>query len=282
MAEKKEKGRLGWSIASLVIGLGVTALVVYILRVAPETEGHVGSASRIHRVPVGDAPSKGPDDALVTIVEFSDFQCPHCQAAAVTVGRLVDEAEDVRLAFRQSPLTLAHPQAMGAAVASLAAHEQGRFWEFHDALFAGQPELSARGPAFFGDIARRLGLDLVRFEGALDGPRLQHEVRADRRLLLRLGQGAVPTFFVNGRALRGNLPIDRFRSAIDEARANALDTLDRGVPREELYRALIADGVGPELPDAGLARAPIVSPPASLGEDDGPTCGADVVDAGCD
>jgi protein-disulfide isomerase len=264
MSDREASGR-GWSIAALVVGVGVAALVLAVVWRAPETASHEGDVGRIYRVPVDGAPSKGPDDALVTIVEFSDFQCPHCQAAAATVGRLVEEAGDVRLVFRHAPLVPAHPRAVDAAVASLAAHEQGRFWEYHDALFAGQAELGGRGDGYFDELARRLALDVASFQRARDRAALRRRVRDDRRLLVQLGQSAVPTFFVNGRALRGNLPADRFRAALDEARDRARRALAAGVARPDLYRALVADGHGPELP---------VPAPAPVGADatDGPIC----------
>jgi protein-disulfide isomerase len=198
----------------------------------------------LYAVPLDDAPSKGPDDALVTIIEFSDFQCPYCGQAAATLRQIFEESEDVRIFFRHVPLP-SHSQAMAAAEASLAAQEQGRFWEFHDQVFAWADQLSEGGPQVLEAIAEELGLDLERFREALGDRRHREQVRRDRRLLMQLGQSGVPTFYVNGRLLQGAQPLERFREVIEAERQRARGLLAAGTPRSGLYRALIREGEAP-------------------------------------
>lgn len=245
MADDEKGGRL-WMIAGAVVVATLLGLVLYAVNRAPPPQQ---SSRRIH-VPLGDAPSKGPPEALVTIVEFSDFQCPHCRTASKAVARLMERRpEEVRLFFRHSPIPMAHPQAEAAAMASMAAAEQGRFWEYHDALFAHPERLSERGEAYLDEIAQELGLDMVAFETRRTHPELRRAVRADRRLLLRRGQGAVPTFFINGRLLRGAVPLDQLLEVVDEERERAQAALERGIARERLYEEVT--GGGQRSPDAG-------------------------------
>jgi protein-disulfide isomerase len=198
-----------------------------------------------YRVPIGDGPTKGPADALVTIVEWSDFECPHCSKAAKTLGQLSKRFDGkIRVAFRHNPLPM-HRNAMAAAEASLAAHEQGRFWEYHDLLFANQEQLAERGPALLTELAKRLDLDMDRFGKALEEHRFRERVEQDKQLLRDLGQGGTPMFFVNGRLLRGAQKLDAFERVVEEEEARAKRLLDSGTERIALYEALTRDGIRP-------------------------------------
>jgi protein-disulfide isomerase len=121
-------------------------------------------------------------------------------------------AGKLRVAFKHQPLDM-HPHAKLAAAASLAAHEQGRFWEFHDILFANQRQLDR---ASLEAYAKQLGLNETRFKAALDSGKFDSQLTADMSEGTRVGANGTPTFFINGRPLVGALPIDQFRRIIDE------------------------------------------------------------------
>lgn len=147
------------------------------------------------------APTLGAQNPAVTVVEFSDFQCPFCARFAPTLKRLADEfGSDVQVVYRQFPIASIHPQAVKAAEASLCAHEQGKFWEYHDLLFAEQnamavTELKAK--------AGRLGLNQRRFDSCLDTGRYTEQVQKDLQEGERLGIRGTPAVFVNGVAVPG-------------------------------------------------------------------------------
>jgi protein-disulfide isomerase len=145
-----------------------------------------------------DDPVKGKATASVTVVEFSDFQCPYCARATPTVNEM--EAafpQDVRVVWKHFPLSF-HANAMPAALAAEAAREQGgsaKFWAMHDKLFANQAALSE---AAYTQYARELGLDLARFRRDMESPKLKARVQEDAALAQRLGVNGTPTFIVNG------------------------------------------------------------------------------------
>ena len=142
----------------------------------------------------GSPPAFGPESAAVTIVEFSDFQCPYCAQASETVKRIREAYGDkVRFVFRQFPLSF-HEYARTAAQASLAAHAQGKFWPYHDRLFEHQGALDRKSLETY---AQELGLDLSAFKRGLDDKSFEHQIEAD----IALGRGAkvdgTPTMFIN-------------------------------------------------------------------------------------
>lgn len=167
---------------------------------------------------VGDAPTLGPEDAPVTIIEWSDFECPYCARAADRVREIRARYGDrVRIAYKHQPLP-GHENAPLAAEASLAAHAQGQFWAFHDLLFAHQRELSR---PLMERFAEQLGLDVLAFRAALDAGTHAEQVRRDASEGLTLGARSTPTFFINGRMVRGALPLEHFAGIIDEELARA-------------------------------------------------------------
>lgn len=164
------------------------------------------------KIDVGNSPVKGPANAKITVVEFSDFQCPFCKRGANTMDELLKAyPNDVRLAFKQLPLPF-HNEAMPAAKASLAAGKQGKFWEFHDALFANQDKLSA---AFYLQKAKDLGLDVEKFTKDMNAPETEAQVKADMEIGSKNGIQGTPGFFVNGVAVKGAYPIDHFKMIVD-------------------------------------------------------------------
>lgn len=164
-------------------------------------------------VPIGDAPVRGPAKADVTIVEYSDFQCPFCARVVPTLDQLRETYGDrVKLVYKHLPLRI-HPEAPGAAAAAEAAGLQGKFWEMHDKIFAGQRELS---DAKYVEWARALGLDLERFEKDRRSEAVRARIAKDEAEANRLGVSGTPAFFINGRFLSGAQPIDAFQRVIDD------------------------------------------------------------------
>jgi protein-disulfide isomerase len=153
-------------------------------------------------IPMDDAPSRGAPMAKVTIVEFSDFQCPHCGAAHPETSRLLREFDgQVRLVYKYFPLS-GHSRALPAARAAEAARAQGKFWEMHDLLFENQRELEDEDIRKY---ASKLGLDMARFESDWSSDATLQRVEADRELGVRLGIEATPSFFVDARPFRESL-----------------------------------------------------------------------------
>lgn len=167
---------------------------------------------------VGEAPTLGPEDAPVTIIEWSDFECPYCARGAERLREIRERYGDrVRIAYKHRPLPN-HRNAQLAAEASLAAHAQGQFWRFHDLLFSHQQELSR---PLMERFAEQLGLDLVAFRKALDEGTYAERVRRDASEGVSHGARSTPTFFINGRLIRGALPLEAFVQVIDEELARA-------------------------------------------------------------
>lgn len=170
---------------------------------------------RVNVAAVG--PAKGPKDAKVTIVEFSDFECPFCSRAGDTVAQVMEHYGDqVRLVFRNFPLSF-HQKAPKAAEAALCAEDQGKFWEMHDRLFAHQeaidlPDLKAH--------ARTIGLDGALFDACLDEGRKTAQVQADIEAATEAGVSGTPAFFINGRLLSGAQPFEAFKAVIDNELQN--------------------------------------------------------------
>jgi len=166
------------------------------------------------RVDVAYDPARlrGNPKAPVIIVEFSDFQCPYCQSVQPTLKSLLAKYEGrVSLAYRDLPLRDVHPQAQLAAEASRCAGEQGKFWEYHDLLFANQNKLDRPGLV---ELASRLKLDEKQFDSCLSGGKYKEQIEQDRQLGLRAGVSGTPGFFINGNMLSGNLPQDSFEKTI--------------------------------------------------------------------
>ena len=210
-------------------------------------------------MPEGEAYAKGPKDALITVMEFSDFQCPYCKRAAATMEELLKAyPNELRVIFRHNPLSF-HKQAKGAAQATLAAAEQGRFWEMHDMLFANQKALGAEALEGY---ARQLQLDVKRFGDFMKTERGAARIETDQALAGRLGARGTPAFFVNGRLVQGARPAAGFKEVIEEELVRARALLAAGTPRSELYGRLIADGARravylPAPDDDGSAAAPV-------------------------
>jgi protein-disulfide isomerase len=158
-------------------------------------------------------PAKGPANAPVTIVEFSDFECPYCSTARKTVEQVVAAYPGkIRLVFRDFPLPF-HSNAQKAAEAGLCADEQGKFWEIHDKMFDQQDKLTV---ADLKANAKALGLDSAKFDQCLDSGKLAAKVKESVEAAQAAGISGTPAFFVNGRLLSGAQPLEKFKELVDE------------------------------------------------------------------
>ena len=166
-------------------------------------------------VSVDDDPAKGPEDAPVTIVEFSDFECPACRQAAVQIPALLEQYPGkIRFVFRDFPLPM-HARAVPAAAAAECAHDQGKFWEMHDLLFANQRRL---GDTQLRGYAEQLGLDLAAFDTCMGEPGTLGEIELDVQAGDAAGVNSTPTFIVNGRII-SSADLGRVRDLIEKALA---------------------------------------------------------------
>ncbi len=169
-------------------------------------------------VDIGESPVRGRPDAPITIVEFSDFQCPFCVRARPAVNRVREVyGDDVRFAFRHFPLSF-HEQAPKAGEAVACAGEQDRFWEMHDRLWESAGKLQ---PADLKEHAVALGLDPGAFGQCLDSGRHAAVVQRDTAAGAQLGVSGTPAFFINGRPLTGAQPFESFARVIEEELALA-------------------------------------------------------------
>ncbi len=211
--------------------------------------------NQVYKVPVGGSPQKGPSTAPVTIVEFSDFQCPFCSRVEDTLAQVEKEyGNKVRIVWKNNPLPF-HPNAMPAAQAAMAAGEQGKFWEMHDLLFKNQQTLDR---ATYEKHAESLHLNMDKFKKALDANKYTAQITADQTLASTLGARGTPSFFINGKPLRGAQPFPQFKAAIDAAMTDAEAALKRGVKAAALYDELTKNGL-----DKVAAAPPSPAQPAA-------------------
>jgi protein-disulfide isomerase len=157
-------------------------------------------------------PARGPEAAPVTIVEFSDFQCPYCGREVPVVEKVMkDYGDKVRLVFRNFPLEF-HPFAAKAAEAGACAADQGKFWPMHDKMFANQEKLSVEDLKGY---AKALGVDSAKFDKCLDAGEKKDAVAEDQKAGAAAGVNGTPAFFVNGIFINGAQPYEQFKQAID-------------------------------------------------------------------
>ena len=154
------------------------------------------------------APVKGPANARITLVEFSDFQCPYCSKAVLELEAVLKAfPNDVKLIFKQFPLSQIHPQATLAAQASLAAHAQGKFWPLHDRMFANHTKLTRENLLAW---AKEAGCDMTRFTTDMDSLKTKQQVARDLDQGEAAGVEGTPTVFLNGKHYNGSLGIQQF------------------------------------------------------------------------
>lgn len=164
------------------------------------------------KIDIAGSPVRGPESAKITIVEFSDFQCPFCSRGMQTMEDVMKEyPKDVKVVYKHLPLPF-HPEAKPAAIAANAAGKQGKFWEMHDKLFENQQSL---GEELYLKLAKDLQLDVDKFKKDIADPALAKQVEDDAALATKLGIRGTPGFFVNGVQVRGARPLPYFKNIID-------------------------------------------------------------------
>ncbi len=242
-------------------GKDLTFLLAHIDKENPKKGA--GAAAPQAAAPVGarkvaippNAPRKGPKDAKVTIVEFSDFECPFCSRVVPTLKEIEKNyPKDVAVVFVNQPLSF-HAKARGAAAAFLAAHKQGKAWQMHDKMFENQQALL---PADLEKHAKEIGLDVAKFKKDMADPATEKQIAADQTLAGQVGADGTPAFYINGRELSGAQPFPAFKTIIDEEIKKADDLLKKGTPAAQLYDKLTEANIAakPAAPAAGAAPAP--------------------------
>jgi len=167
-----------------------------------------------YSVPIDDDPILGSEDARITIIEFSDYECPFCKQWHLEVWPKIQEkyGDQVRLVYRDFPLSSIHANAIPAAEAANCAGEQDQYWGFNEQLLSGDMEFNRTS---YEKMAQNLNLDLASFQECLDENRFQKEVEDDMNYAAELGVRSTPTFFINGLAVVGAQPFDVFEKIID-------------------------------------------------------------------
>ncbi len=224
---------------------------------AKEQKEEKEDTTTVFKVPVGSSPVLGSKDALVTIVEFSDFQCPYCSRVEPTLKQIREKYGDkVRLVWKNEPLPF-HPRAEPAAeVAMEARAEKGDkgFWDVHDKLFASQPKLDDPD---LDKVAQEAGLNLEKVHEAMKNHKYKAQIDADNDLADDMQASGTPHFFVDGRRLVGAQPVEKFSTIIDEEISKAQAKIASGTPKDQVYDSMIRDGKGaPELERKSIPAAP--------------------------
>jgi len=167
---------------------------------------------RRYEIALNGAPVRGAEQPKVTIIEFSDFQCPFCGRVSPTLDQVIEEYGDqVQIAFKHLPLAF-HAKAPAAHAAAVAAGKQGKFWEMHDKIFENQPQMSE---AKYIDWAGEIGLDVERFKRDVASADVKKIIEQDKAEAAKLGVTGTPSFFINGRFLSGAQPYSAFKAAIE-------------------------------------------------------------------
>ncbi len=193
-----------------------------------------------YRVDMDGAHFRGPSDAAVTIVLFTDFQCPFCKRINKTLAEVTDTyGDDVRIAYMHNPLAF-HERALPAAKAVEAAAAQGKFWEMYGLLFQDRDSLARSD---FDKYARQLDLNTRRFNATFDDPATARGIKSQQREALRLKARGTPSCFINGRFLPGAQPLEAFAKIIDEELKAAKSLTDEGTPRSKVGEALMKDAL---------------------------------------
>jgi len=190
-----------------------------ILQMAEQKKMMLVALEPVVQIPIADSPLMGDPDAPVSITVFDDFECPYCAKAVPLLKQVVTAYQDkVNLVYKHFPLGM-HKNARSAAIASMAAQEQGKFWPYHDLLFANYNKLSDKK---LTALAEEAGLDMARFVRDLKDPRFQQRLQTEQQLGRKIGVRGTPTIFVNGRLLP-----QRSRAAFDQLISAELAKLEQ-------------------------------------------------------
>jgi protein-disulfide isomerase len=213
------------------------------------------------KLPVGRSPVFGPRDALITIVLFSEFQCPFCKRVVPTLDQLMQKyPNDIRIVFKHNPLPF-HQRAKPAANFSIYAFKKGghkKFFEVMHLLFESQPKLE---DADLEAIARQAGLSPTAALAAVKADRYAAIIDADQQLASDFEARGTPQMFINGRRIKGSQPLETFVDAVEERLATARALVGKGVPRSRVYATIMKSAKGPPPPDQkSVGRAPKDAP----------------------
>lgn len=216
----------------------------------------------VWKLPVAkDDPIKGAKDALVTIVEFSDFQCPYCSRVNPTISQVMKEYKDqVRVVWKDNALPF-HKRAKPAAYLARYAFETkgaDAFWQVHDELFANQKNLEDEG---LKAVAKKVGLNWRKAKAAIDSGKYSAKVEESMDLAMDFKANGTPHFFVNGRRIKGAQPFAKFKSLIDEQLKIAKAKEEQGVKPADMYAALMATAKAPPGPEMKEVPAPTAANP---------------------
>ena len=230
----------------------MTTALLTVFALAGSLTFSIREAAAQNPLPVLDSPSTGNEDALVTIIAFSDFQCPFCSRAAGTLDEVKKQygQDEVRIVFKHLPLSF-HKEADEAARASIAAQNQGKFWRMHDFLFENQTEFKSYDvDQYMMTSAGFIGLDQKQFEKDYKDPATQKVIDRDTALAAKVGARGTPHFFINGIRLSGAQPINKFKALIDAELAATEALISKGkATRSNIYeKRAIANYKAPELP----------------------------------
>jgi len=199
----------------------------------------------------GDEPTKGPADALITIVEYTDFQCPFCSKARLALDEVeVAYKDKVRIVFKNLPLEF-HKNAPGAAEAAQCGKDQGKFWEMEKQLFSNQQALE---PEKLAEHAKTVGLDAAKFEKCMKDHKFKEYVEKDAASAEKISATGTPAFFIMGRKLNGAKPFEEFKRVIDEEVTKAEEAVKGGTAKKDLYAKAIGNGKVFEPPAALEAK----------------------------
>ncbi len=205
----------------LVIGLlGGILIGIYLPSLLSAQQPSGNQSQQRQNIPIDNAPSLGAANAPVTIVEFSDFQCPFCESFFnQTLPQIQKEYIDTgkaRIVYKNLPITNIHPYAEKAAEAAECAEEQGKFWEYHDLLFQNQKAwVSGNATTLFKEYASTLKLNTTGFNSCLDANKYSSEISKDLQDGRNAGVSGTPTFFINGIRVVGAQPYTVFKDTID-------------------------------------------------------------------
>jgi protein-disulfide isomerase len=206
---------IGFAVATALWRFGPLAVPPIVT--APAAEAAVPGLPPARMIAVSGRPTRGPADAPITIVEFTDYECGYCRRHFEHTYPLIQAAygDRIRYVIKNFPLTSIHPNALRAAEAAECAFDQDRFWEYHDRLFRANGNLRVEDLKSY---ARELGMDGERFDQCLDSESKRGIVESDFREAVALGLRGTPAFFINGRSVYGAQPMEVF-----EAYFQALD-----------------------------------------------------------
>lgn len=221
--------------------------------VAPLATGTVAVDNSLpFELNVGALPMKGNPAAKVTLVQYSDFECPFCSRVEPTVDQILkDYPQDVRVVFANFPLGF-HQNAKPAAKAALAAQKQGKFWEMHKEIFANNSNLS---DTLYKDLATKIGMDVAKFEQDMKDPGLDKFIDDGMASAARYGIQGTPSFLINGTVLVGAQPIAAFKSAIDAEIKRADEVAAaKGLSGEPLYQELVKSAPKPKAEEPEAAE----------------------------